>query len=279
MNSKPNPRLNPIELKAQADRIRKDVVEVSVRNGAGHIAPSLSSVDYLIALYYHSLNHTGDPLDPKRDRLILSKAHGGYALYSILSDLGYIARADWDGFYKNSFLAGCAEMSLKHGLEAGCGSLGHGLPMAAGMAYGLKVQGIQARVYCVVGDGEMQEGSNWEAVQFAAKFKLDNLVIVIDNNGLQAMDFLQNVLTDRDVTEDLHHKFEAFGTHVERVDGHHIEALVEIFERWKRGGMDRPQVMLAKCIKGYGVKAMENVAKFHFRLPTEEDMAQGVRYE
>jgi len=273
------------DLKSKADFIRKEVVEVGVRNGAGHIAPSLSSIDYLTALYYRVLRHNGNPHWPERDRVVFSKAHGAYGLYAILCDLGYVSRVEWDNFYlfekgqPVSRLAGCCEMDLDIGLEAGCGSLGHGLPMAAGMAYGLKVQQVDARIYCVVGDGEMQEGSNWEAVQFAAKFKLDNLVIVVDNNGLQAMDFLNNVLTDRDVTEDLHHKFEAFGCHVERTSGHEMSELVDTLERWHKGGIGRPQVMLAKCVKGYGVKAMENVAKFHFRLPTPEELAQGLRYE
>lgn len=277
--TEPRKALSLAEIKAKADFIRKDVVTVGMKNGAGHIAPSLSSVDYLTALYYKVLNHNGDPAWPGRDRLVLSKAHGGYALYAILSDLGYLKRSDWEAFYQGGFLAGCAEMNLEVGLEAGCGSLGHGLPMAAGMAYGLKAQGSKARVYCVVGDGEMQEGSNWEALQFAGKFKLDNLCVVIDNNGLQAMDFLHEVLTDGDVTEDLHRKLEAFGCHVERCNGHDQEALLEVLGRWTHAGIGRPQALLAKCIKGYGVKAMENVAKFHFRLPTQEELAQGVRYE
>lgn len=282
------PNFQPLDLEqmqAKADYIRKDVVEVCVRNGAGHIAPSLSSIDYLTALYYRVLRHNGDPRWSERDRVVFSKAHGAYGLYSILNDLGYLEREEWEKFYlfdgetKQSRLAGCCEMDVEIGLEAGCGSLGHGLPMAVGMAYGYKSQNNPGRIYAVVGDGEMQEGSNWESLQFAAKLGLDNLTIIIDNNGLQAMDHLSNVLTEGDVTEDLHKKFEAFGCLTERCDGHDLKALTEHLERYAKGGLGRPQVLLAKCIKGYGIKAMENVAKFHFRMPTPEELAQGTRYE
>ncbi|MDT8447550.1 MAG: transketolase [bacterium] len=283
--NEPNKGLTLEEMKAKADFIRKDLVEVCVRNQAGHIAPSLSAVDYLTVLYYRVLRHNGDPLWSERDRVVFSKAHGAYGLYAILSDLGYVSREEWEKFYtfkdgkKLSRLAGCCEMDLEIGLEAGCGSLGHGLPMAVGMAFGYKAQKKTGRIYAVVGDGEMQEGSNWEALQFAAKMGLDNLTVIIDNNGLQAMDHLSNVLTVGDVTEDLHRKFEAFGCLTERCDGHDIAALTEQLERYAKGGIGRPQVMLAKCIKGYGLKAIENVAKFHFRIPTPEEIAFGTRYD
>lgn len=151
----------------KANQIRKDIVEVAIRNGAGHIAPSLSCVDILTALYYRIMNISRYPQWEERDRLIFSKAHGCYGLYAILADIGYIKREDWENFYKGSFLSGCVERSLENGIEASCGSLGHGLPIAVGIAFGAKLQNKSYRVYCIVGDGEMQEGSNWEAVQFA----------------------------------------------------------------------------------------------------------------
>jgi len=204
-------KLSNDELKKKADRIRKDLVEVAIRNGAGHIAPSLSCVDILTTLYYRIMNLSDDPQWDERDRLIFSKAHGCYGVYAILADIGYIKREDWDNFYKGSFLMGCVEHSLDHGIEASCGSLGHGLPMAVGVAFGAKLQGENYKVYCIVGDGEMQEGVMWEALQFAVKHELSNLTVIVDNNGLQAMDFSENVLTVRGRKDDLQRKLEAFG--------------------------------------------------------------------
>ena len=137
------------QLTKKADEIRRDVVEVAVRNGAGHIAPSLSSVDILTALYYSVMNLSDDPQWEERDRLVFSKAHGCYGVYSILADIGYINRRDWDNFYSDSFLMGCIERSAEHGIEASCGSLGHGLPIAVGIAFGAKLQKkIQSILYC-----------------------------------------------------------------------------------------------------------------------------------
>src|SRR4030043_52399 len=170
-------RLSNSQLRKKANQIREDLIEVTVRNGAGHIAPSLSCVDILTALYYRIMNLSNNPNWEGRDRLIFSKGHGCYGLYAILTDIGYIDRKDWENFYKGSFLPGCLERSIENGIEAGCGSLGHGLPIAVGIAFGAKLQNKTYRVYCIVGDGEMQEGSNWESIQFAAKHKLDNLTV------------------------------------------------------------------------------------------------------
>lgn len=268
--------LDTDKLKKKADYIRKRVIEVAVANGAGHIAPSLSSVDILTALYYNVLNLQKDPTWEGRDRLIFSKAHGAYGLYAILADIGYVLNEDWETFYKGSFLSGCIERSHEHGIEASCGALGHGLPMSTGIAFGAKLQQKEYISYCVVGDGEMQEGSNWEALQFATKYKLDNLVIIIDCNGLQAMDFLTDVLTVEDHMDDLEKKCTAFGTQVVRCGGHDVQDILSAF---KTEHKDKPLTILADTIKGYGIKAIENVPKFHFRIPTEEELNQGVRYE
>jgi transketolase len=271
----PLPRLELAELEAKADAIRKDIIQVCVKNGAGHIAPSLSCVDILTALYYRVMNVASDPRWEQRDRLIFSKAHGGYGLYAILTDLGYIARKDWESFYQGSFLSGCVSRSVEHGIEAGCGSLGHGLPLAVGAAFGAKLQGRGYTVYCVVGDGEMQEGSNWEALQFAAKHELSNLVIIVDANTLQAMDFLVDVLMPRDRPNDLQDKLEAFGAEVRACAGHDMAQLLESFASMRPGR--GPRALIARTVKGYGLRCMENVAKFHFRLPTPEELDLGGR--
>ena len=146
----------PVEkLYRKANHIRRELVEIAVKNEAGHIAPSLSCVDLLTALYYNIMKISDYPKWENRDRLIFSKAHGCYGLYAILKDIGYIEKKDWENFNMGSFLAGCLERNLKSGLEAGCGALGHGLPMAVGIAFGAKLQNKDYKVYCIVGDGEM----------------------------------------------------------------------------------------------------------------------------
>jgi len=272
----------PVEkLYRKANHIRRELVEIAVKNEAGHIAPSLSCVDLLTALYYNIMKISDYPKWENRDRLIFSKAHGCYGLYAILKDIGYIEKKDWENFNMGSFLAGCLERNLKSGLEAGCGALGHGLPMAVGIAFGAKLQNKDYKVYCIVGDGEMQEGSNWEAVQFAVKHKLSNLSVIIDANRLQAMDFLENVLTVKGNGNDLQKKMEVFGFEVKTCDGHNPQAIVSTIRNWLENqyNLNAPQVLIANTIKGYGLKCMENIPKFHFRLPTNDELKQGNRYD
>ncbi len=270
-------KLSNYQLNNKANQIRRDLVEVAIGNGAGHIAPSLSCVEILTALYYRIMHLSDDPQWEERDRLVLSKAHGCYGMYAILADIGYIRREEWENFYKGSFLMGCIERSSAHGIEAGCGSLGHGLPMAVGIAFGAKLQNKKCHVYCIVGDGEMQEGSMWEAVQFAVKHRLSNLTIVIDNNGLQAMDFLENILTVKKRKDDLQKKLKAFGCEVDTCNGHKIRDIISVVERWSKSRERelKPYVLIARTVKGYGLACMENVPEFHFRLPTEEELKMG----
>ncbi len=273
-------RLSLENLQTKADQIRKDVVDVCVRNEAGHIAPSLSCIDILTVLYYNIMNIYDSSQCLDRDRLVFSKAHGCYGLYSILADIGYLDRKDWIDFYRGSNLSGCSERKLVHGIEAGCGSLGHGLPIAVGIAFGAKLLKEEYRVYCLVGDGELQEGSNWEAIQFAVKHELGNLVLIVDCNRLQAMDFLENIMSKQDVVADLTNKLEAFGLSVEVCNGHDHLELCSTFSRVieKETTSVKPKAILAKTIKGYGLYCMENVPKFHFRVPTREELEMGCRY-
>ena len=265
------------QLQKKADMIRREVVTVCMANGAGHIAPSLSCVDILTALYYSEMNITGDPQNPDRDRLIFSKAHGCYGLYAILADIGYVPQLMWKGFYKDSRLSGCIEYAPDIGIEAGCGALGHGLPMAVGLAWGARIQKKSYRVFCIIGDGEMQEGSNWEALMLAVKYGLDNLILIVDANGLQAMDFLENVMTPRGLgNKDLEKKLRAFGMHTVYCNGHNPEIIAKTIRKLKR---NVPHAIIAETVKGYGLTCMENVPKFHFRLPTPEEMTMGCRYE
>jgi transketolase len=270
-------KLSDKQLAGKAEMIRKDLIDISVRNGAGHIAPSLSCVEILTSLYYRIMDIYDDPRADIRDRLIFSKGHGVYGLYAILSDIGYIKRKDWEDFYKGSFLEGCIERHIESGIEASCGALGHGLPIATGIAFGAKLQKKDYWTYCIVGDGEMQEGSNWEAIQFAVKHKLSKLVIIIDNNRLQAMDFLENILTPTGRKDDLKKKMEAFGFETATCEGHDILDMTDILKRWKESGEknDIPKVLIAETIKGFGLQCMENIPKFHFRIPIYEELSRG----
>lgn len=267
-------------LRKKANYIRDEVLRVAIPNGAGHIAPSLSCVDILTALYYDCMSY-----DPKntfweeRDRLVFSKGHGHYALYAILADLGIVPKKEWDNFYieGKSELRGCVEQKLEYGLEAGCGSLGHGLPIAVGIAFGAKLQKKSYYTFCVVGDGELEEGTNWESLQFGVKHGLKNLIVIVDNNRLGAMDFLTNIM-DRE-EGDLIKRLRGFGLSPVVCPGHDVVKLVDFIQRAKTSLEDRPKVILAKTIKGFGLKCMENVPKFHFRIPTEEDLKMGKTYE
>jgi len=215
--------------------------------------------------------NTKNPLWPHRDRLILSKAHGCYGLYAILADIGFIPPEVWRSFYKQPGpLWGCAERMLDYGIEASCGSLGHGLPMAVGLALGAKLQSFNYHTFCIVGDGEMQEGSNWEAIQFAVKHRLDNLTIIVDTNGLQAMDFTINIM-DR-AKNDLFHRLSGFGLSPTLCPGHNPGKLADALEALQSSNGPVPTVILAQTVKGYGLKCMENVPRFHFRLPTTDEL-------
>ncbi len=258
-----------------ARHVRDEVIEVALKNGAGHIAPSLSCIEILTALYYKALNY--DPQNPlwdQRDRLIFSKSHGCYGLYAILAERGLLPRKKWLQFYTDdSELTGCSERRAEYGIEAGCGSLGHGLPIAVGSAFGAKLQGDSYHTFCLMGDGETQEGTTWEALQFGVKHQLNNLTIIIDYNRLQAIDFTYNILENQE--NDLFKRLTGFDIKLEHCHGHDPEQLAELLLRMKQRKQGGPVAVIADTIKGYGLKCMENKAKFHFRLPTEEELREG----
>lgn len=281
INYKPNSSEAKKLFFSQKSRIiRKELIDNALCSHAGHIAPSLSCVDILVALYYNVMNISKENWE-ERDRFILSKGHGCYGLYTILNDLKLIPDEQWKNFYTdNSRLSGCLERIKEYGLEASTGSLGHGLPIATGIAFGAKKQNLNYKVYCLVGDGEMQEGSMWEAVQFAVKYELSNLTIIVDQNNLQAMDYLDNILTPKGKEDDIKIKLEAFGCHTISCDGHKpYELSLEINKLNEDKSITAPKAIIAKTVKGRGLLCMENIAKFHFRLPTPEEMEMGKRYE
>ncbi len=258
-----------------ARNVRSDVIDVAMKNGAGHIAPSLSCIEILTALYYKVLNY--DPKDPlwqKRDRLIFSKSHGCYGLYSILAERGMIPMEKWLQFYTDaSELTGCSERRAEYGIEAGCGSLGHGLPIAVGSAFGAKLQNHSYHTFCLMGDGETQEGTTWEALQFAVKHKLNNLTIIIDYNRLQAIDFTYKILENN--KNDLFNRLTGFDIQLEHCNGHDPDEISKLLLKMKQRNTGGPIAVIADTIKGCGLKCMENIAKFHFRLPTEKELLEG----
>jgi len=266
-------------LKNKANELRKKTVDFAKRQGAEHIAPSLSTVDILTALYYKKLNVREKKSDwENRDRFVLSKGHAPYALYLILNEFGIIPDEEMKGFLKGGSLKGCVEFNHDYGLETSCGSLGHGLPVATGIAFGAKLQNKDYKVYCLVGDGEMQEGSMWEAVNFAAKHKLSNLTLIIDNNGLQAMDYTTNVLVDKKNEDHFEKKLDAFGWQVASCNGHDAEKIISALDQLDKT-KDKPKALIANTTKGYGLLCMENIPKFHYRMPTQEEFDMGCRYE
>lgn len=267
------------QLKKKADQIRHEVIEVSICNKAGHIAPSLSTVDILVALYYGAMSYrNSNPCWESRDRLIFSKAHGCYALYAILADKGIIPKKEWKSFYTcDSTLLGCMERRPEYGLEAGCGSLGHGLPMAVGLAFGAKLQKKKYHTFCVIGDGEMQEGTTWEALQFAVKHEICNLTVIIDDNRLQAMDFVVKIL-DKEIKDKVR-RLKGFSLSPLVTCGHDVVKLAKLIRSTKSLAGDVPKVIIAETIKGFGLKCMEDIPKFHFRIPTAEELCLGRSYE
>lgn len=254
------------DLIKKAEYVRKDLIETAVKNKAGHIAPSLSTVEILVSLYYKHLKIQDRD---NRDYFVLSKAHGCYALYSILVDKGIIPKEHWENFYQDGVLSGCVERNDKFLLEASGGSLGHGLPIAVGIAYGNLLQKNGRHVYCLVGDGELQEGSMWEAIQFAHARGLYNLTVIVDNNKLQALDSVSNILYSR---FKLDSKFKSFGFSIKYCDGHNFDELDKCFEKDIYSLC--PKVIIADTIKGKGLKCMESVPKFHFRVPTIEELEE-----
>lgn len=231
------------QLSQIADYIRWDVMRVAITHGRGHIAPSLSCVDILVALFYGGMG--------PEDQFILSKAHGGYGYYAILADKGILPRDRWERFD----LPGCVERMPEYNIIAGCGSLGHGLPMAAGLGYSLQLRQRSGTVFCLIGDGELQEGSNWEAIQFIVRHRLP-VVLIVDDNGLQAMDFTENVMGGNHIQQLL-----GFGLTVHPC----ISDPVKI--QGKLRGLTAPCAMNVVTLKGHGMPCAENIAKFHYRLP------------
>ena len=261
-------------LKKIANDIRKGVIE-SVYNGkSGHPGGSLSCADILTVLYFNQMNlDPKEPLAEGRDRFVLSKGHCSPALYSTLAEKGFFDRKLLNDFRNiNSNLQGHPDMNKIPGVDMTTGSLGQGLSVSVGMAIASKMESMGCRVYCLMGDGELEEGQVWEAAMAASKNKLDNLCVIVDNNNLQIDGSIKEVagLTNIDS------KFESFGFNVINVNGHDIEELIISFEKAKEvKGM--PTAIIAKTIKGKGVSFMENQVGGHGKAPNKEEYEKAIQ--
>ena len=255
-----------------AHRIRCHIIELLVEAKSGHPGGSLSGAEYGVALYFHALRH--DPRNPSwegRDRVIWSRGHVGPLIFSLLAEAGYIPLAELLTFRKfGSRLQGHPTTACP-GIEVGTGSLGQGLSISCGLATAFKMDGASNRVYCMIGDGELQEGSVWEAIMFAGHNKLDNLCAVIDWNGLQIDGLVEHVVG----LEPLVDKWKAFRWSPIVVDGHDISQLIAAYNTAAKT-KGQPTVILARTVKGKGVSFMENQAGWHGIAPSIEQGRQAL---
>ena len=256
-----------------AKRIRLGVLEGVYNAGSGHPGGSLSIADILSYLYTEEMNI--DPKNPTwedRDRFVLSKGHTAPAYYAVLAEMGYFSRDDIKTLRKvDSVLQGHPDMKHIPGVDMTTGSLGLGISAACGMALAGKIAGKDYRVYTIVGDGESEEGQVWEAAMFASHYKLSNLCVIIDWNGLQIDGPIAEVMNPTPHDK----KFEAFGFNVISIDGHDFDA-IESALRAARECTDRPTAIIAKTVKGKGVSFMENQVGWHGKAPNEEQYKQAV---
>lgn len=251
-----------------ANDIRKDIIEEVYQAQSGHPGGSLSCTDILTVLYFNQMNvDPKRPEDINRDRLVLSKGHCSPALYAVLAQKGYFDRKELKSFRKiDSFLQGHPDMKKVPGVDMTTGSLGQGLSAAVGMAIASKMNRAGCRVYCILGDGEIEEGQIWEAAMAAYKNKLDNLCVILDNNHLQIDGEIQKVSG----LDNIEGKFKNFGFNVIQVDGHNISNLIDGFDTAKQT-KQVPTILIAKTIKGKGISFMEDQAKWHGKAPNKEE--------
>lgn len=244
-------------------QLRRVVLRALAAADKGHVGSALSLIEIMRVLYDHVVKH--DPKRPTwidRDRVILSKGHGCLALYAILADQGYFPLEMLDTFCeRNSPLGGHPERELHMGIEASTGALGHGLPFAVGMALANRRLERAVRVFVIVGDGELNEGSNWEALLTASKYQLSNLIVIVDHNSQQQCGPIAECLP----LQPLRAKIEAFGADTVEIDGHNPEVLLDAFTRASSRKSGPPNVVICRTIKGKGLAAAENNAAWHYR--------------
>jgi transketolase len=260
------------ELKRKSVQYRKTILRIIYHAKGGHTGGSLSCVDILNVLYNHVMNISPDNVDdPNRDRYVQSKGHSVEALYTVLADQGFfpLTALDTLGQYGSDFIG----HPTRHvpGIEQNTGALGHGLSFSVGLALAAKKDGRRCRVFTLLGDGELTEGSNWEAAMSAANYRLDNLIVIVDRNMLQITGPTENVMA----LEPLDDKFAAFGLAVRTCDGNDVGDLVRTLEA-APFEVGKPSLILARTVKGKGVSFIENAVPWHHKVPTDEEMARAL---
>ena len=265
---------NVEELKKIANDIRIDIIKQVYNAGSGHPGGSLSCVDILTVLYFNQMNiNEKEPKAPSRDRFVLSKGHCAPALYACLAKKGFFDKEKLEGFRKiNGELQGHPDKNKVCGVDMSTGSLGQGLSVANGMALASKINHDGYRVYCLLGDGEIEEGQVWEAAMTASKYKLDNLCAIVDYNNLQ----IDGTVEEVKGLNNLEGKFKSFGFNTIVIDGHNMEQLIDSFETAKIS-KGKPTVIIAKTIKGKGVSFMENKAEWHGKAPSDEEYELAIK--
>ena len=266
--------MNNLELEKIANEVRKGIVAGVHSAKAGHPGGSLSAADIFTYLYFEEMNiDPKEPKNPDRDRFVLSKGHTAPGLYAAMAHRGYFPVEDLITLRKlGSYLQGHPDMKGIPGVDMSSGSLGQGISAAVGMAISAKLSNDEYRVYTLLGDGEIQEGQVWEAAMLAGHRKLDNLVVIVDNNGLQIDGAIEDVCSPYPIDK----KFEAFNFHVINVDGHDFDELEAAFKE-ARAVKGKPTAIIAKTIKGKNVSFMENKASWHGVAPNAEQYAQAMQ--
>lgn len=262
------------ELEKLANNVRVSIIEEVYHGKSGHPGGSLSCADILTALFFNQMNI--DEKNPKaegRDRFVLSKGHASPALYAVLAEKGYFDKKELTTFRNiESKLQGHPDMTKVLGVDMTTGSLGQGLSAANGMALSSKLNKDGFRVYCLLGDGEIEEGQVWEAAMTASHYKLDNLCVIVDNNNLQIDGEIGNVMSPYPIDE----KFKSFGFEVITIDGHNFKDILEAFNKAK-STKEKPTAIIAKTIKGKGISFMENQAGWHGKAPNETEYAEAMK--
>jgi transketolase len=258
---------NISELVTIARTLRLDIVKMIGVGQRGHLGGSCSLAEIVAVLFFHKMKlDPGNPLWEERDRFILSKGHAALIQYAALAELGYFPKEELLKVKKlGAMLQGHPDMTTTPGIEGNTGSLGQGLSMACGMAAGLRLDGKKSKVYCIVGDGEIAEGQIWEAAMTASYYKLDNLIVFLDKNMLQAM----GPVAERYNTNPVPEKWRAFGWHVEEINGHNLKEIVSALDRLDLV-TEKPKIIIANTIKGKGISFAENVVAFHNGELTKE---------
>ena len=262
------------ELKKTANEVRKNIVTAVYHAHSGHPGGSLSAADILTYLYFEEMNI--DPKNPKkadRDRFVLSKGHAAPGWYSVLAERGYFHKEELKGLrHVGCFLQGHPDMKHTPGVDMSSGSLGQGISAAVGMALAGKMDNASYRVYTLLGDGEIQEGQVWEAAMLAANHKLDNLVVIVDNNNLQIDGTVEDVNSPYPIDE----KFKAFKFYVININGNDFQDIERAFQE-AREHSGQPTAIIAKTVKGKGVSFMENQVGWHGKAPNEEEYQIAMR--